>query len=417
MANLLEKYGNDPSLQSWMNSWQNLDPRGTQPSQAYRGNGFSVTPMYSDETGMNAGFRSWQGEPNGGDRLSPTPWDAWQADGSYSGQSGVDQFKEQPWWQDIAGIGSILAMPFAAGALGAGAGAADAGATGMWGESLAGGLGDGAGLGTQLGIDGAGGSGLATAADGVMPPNPYNSGNGLNPTNILDKLKSTGTNMGVSQILQSLGGNGGGGGTGTPDGNGGLFGGSGGIGNLLGLLGAAYGGNQQKQASGDMLNWLNGQQAKVDNLYKPGSPEYNYLWDEMSRKDASAGRNSQYGPRSVDLAAKIAQIKADSTARMTTGIGNTYAAALNSGANAYAGIPAMLGNMTGANGALSGGMNSFITQIGKLLGGSGGTSLGSLMNSGGAIGTANAMSDNYNGADWSQLGSGGTNYEDLFGSI
>jgi recombinational DNA repair protein RecT len=91
-----------------------------------------------------------------------------------------------------------------------------------------------------------------------------------------------------------------------------------------------------------MLDYLKTQQAKVDNLYSPGSSEYNTLWDTMSRKDAAAGRMSQYGPRSVDLGARIAQIKADNTVRMTTGIGSLYKNALDQEASAPAGLMAQL---------------------------------------------------------------------------
>lgn len=121
-------------------------------------------------------------------------------------------------------------------------------------------------------------------------------------------------------------------------------GGGGGLGGLdwLGLGAGAFGAYKQNDAANHMLDWLNSQQAKIDNLYAPNSPEYNALFDQLSRQDAASGRNSQYGPRSVDLAARIAEIKARNTANLTTGIGNTYAAALNNKANAFAGIPALL---------------------------------------------------------------------------
>lgn len=68
--------------------------------------------------------------------------------------------------------------------------------------------------------------------------------------------------------------------------------------------------SKKKQAS-DQMDRFNQTQNQITGLYAPGSPEYNALWDQMSRTDAAAGRNSQVGPRSVDLAAKIAQIKAN----------------------------------------------------------------------------------------------------------
>jgi hypothetical protein len=115
-----------------------------------------------------------------------------------------------------------------------------------------------------------------------------------------------------------------------------------GLKDLLSLLGGGIDFAGQRKASSDMLDYLKSQQAKVDGLYAPGSNEYNTLWDQMSRKDAAAGRNSQYGPRSVDLASQIAKIKADNTVRMTTGIGSLYKNALDQEASAPAGLIAQL---------------------------------------------------------------------------
>jgi hypothetical protein len=101
---------------------------------------------------------------------------------------------------------------------------------------------------------------------------------------------------------------------------------------------------QQGRSSDKMIDWLNGQQAKIDNLYSPGSPEFNSLFDQMSRKDAMAGRNSQYGPRSVDLAARIAQIKADNTARLTSGVAGVRQDSLNQDASKFAGLGGLFGS-------------------------------------------------------------------------
>jgi hypothetical protein len=72
--------------------------------------------------------------------------------------------------------------------------------------------------------------------------------------------------------------------------------------------------------------------ADIMGMYAPGSAEYNALMNEMSRKDAAAGRNSQYGVRSVDLAGKIAAYKTNAIANMqggqnalmNQGLGNQY---------------------------------------------------------------------------------------------
>lgn len=159
---------------------------------------------------------------------------------------------------------------------------------------------------------------------------------------------------------------------------------------LLSLLSGLYGYNQQNNASNDMLTWLNGQQAKIDNLYTPNSPEYNALWDQMSRTDAAAGRNSQYGPRSVDLAAKITQIKADETQKMTTGIGGVYAAALNNRANAGTNLIPGLNSLFGANGSSSINWN----QLANLFGGS---STGTTTGTTGTTGTSSSAYDGSTG--------------------
>jgi hypothetical protein len=49
--------------------------------------------------------------------------------------------------------------------------------------------------------------------------------------------------------------------------------------------------------------------SQIDQFYAPGSPEYNLMKQEIERKDAAAGRLSQYGPREVELAARLAPLK------------------------------------------------------------------------------------------------------------
>jgi hypothetical protein len=139
---------------------------------------------------------------------------------------------------------------------------------------------------------------------------------------------------------------------------------------LIGLIGGGVDAHQQGKASDEMKNWLQTQQGKIDSAYNPGTPEYNALWDEMSRKDAAAGRNSQYGPRSVDLAAKLAGIKTDATTRFTTGTSRAYADALNQGAGRYAGLSGAL--QRAAAGGGGGGGTQNLSSIIQLLQGAGG---------------------------------------------
>jgi len=68
------------------------------------------------------------------------------------------------------------------------------------------------------------------------------------------------------------------------------------------------------------------------NMYAPGSPEYNLLKQEMDRKDAQAGRNSQYGTRANEFAGQIAKYKTNAlsglgssqNALYNTSLGNQY---------------------------------------------------------------------------------------------
>jgi hypothetical protein len=67
-----------------------------------------------------------------------------------------------------------------------------------------------------------------------------------------------------------------------------------------------YAKQKMAKAQQDMYNQ---NRADIMNTYAPGSPEYNQLAQQMARKDAAAGRNSQYGTRAIDLAATIAKLR------------------------------------------------------------------------------------------------------------
>jgi hypothetical protein len=186
----------------------------------------------------------------------------------------------------------------------------------------------------------------AIDASGIQAPKPQ-SNNGFGAGTIFNGLgllnngssNSTGSNMGIN-ASPSFGGLGLGGGSGGGDSTGGFGMGDlsgiisqlGGLGNIgAQLIPGLVGANQQQKAGQTMIDFLknqqdtmqqqgqtahqglmdfiNGQQGKIDNLYNPGTPEANLLQQQMDRTDAAAGRNSQYGVRSVDLAAKLAGLK------------------------------------------------------------------------------------------------------------
>jgi hypothetical protein len=102
---------------------------------------------------------------------------------------------------------------------------------------------------------------------------------------------------------------------------------SGGLGGLLGGLAGAYGGYQASRAAGNNADAVNGQISNLSSMYSANSPYAAQLRQELARKDAASGRNSQYGPREAQLQALLAE-KASSTAG-TIGNLSTQAQAAN----------------------------------------------------------------------------------------
>jgi hypothetical protein len=68
---------------------------------------------------------------------------------------------------------------------------------------------------------------------------------------------------------------------------------------LLGGLGALYGYNQASRGLNSQIGGLRG-------LYGQNSPYAQTLRQQLERKDAASGRRSQYGPREVELQARLA---------------------------------------------------------------------------------------------------------------
>lgn len=154
----------------------------------------------------------------------------------------------------------------------------------------------------------------------------------------------------------------------------GLGGGSGGngLGGLAQLIGAGQDIKMADKSADSILAWLQSQMDYMDKLYAPGTPEYDALWQAMSRKDAAAGRNSQYGPRSVDLAAKLADIKGTNRRELAKGFSDIYANTINKENASGAALAATLGSLLGNNSGNAGNsLSAIIDQIGGLFGGSG----------------------------------------------
>ena len=212
----------------------------------------------------------------------------------------------------------------------AGAGGGVLGAAGLDSGALtAGGLATAAGVGT---------SGLDTL---VTDPNGVLVGGGTG-----------GVNTGGGTTV----GGGGGGGGGTSSGNTDWTA-------LLGGLAGLYNSKEiaaQQKAQFDKIN------ATLESMYSPGSAEYQALWNQMSRADATAGRVSQLGPRSVDLAGKVAGIKSNA---LVSSLGNQNQMLNSSLMNQAGGLNDILkalgtsGASNSINSAISSGVNTGIKTL------------------------------------------------------
>lgn len=76
-----------------------------------------------------------------------------------------------------------------------------------------------------------------------------------------------------------------------------------GVADGLGGLASLYGGYKQSQMYKDQANSLS-------QMFSSNSPYATQLKQQLERRDAAAGRRSQYGPREVELQAKLAEMAA-----------------------------------------------------------------------------------------------------------
>lgn len=93
--------------------------------------------------------------------------------------------------------------------------------------------------------------------------------------------------------------------------------------------GSLYDMYAKKQMARKQEDLYNQNRNDIMNMYAPGSPEYVAMEREMARKDAAAGRNSQYGQRSVDMAAALAKWKAGAISNLQGSQNTLYNSAMN----------------------------------------------------------------------------------------
>ncbi len=107
------------------------------------------------------------------------------------------------------------------------------------------------------------------------------------------------------------------------------------LGNLAKLGGSLYDNYAANQKSGVLQSNAD----DLKNMYTPGTPEYELWKQTLDRRDAAQGRRSQYGPRSVELAAAMA--KQRSANLTSSAYSNLLGGALD---NKYGGLQGLFNN-------------------------------------------------------------------------
>ena len=97
---------------------------------------------------------------------------------------------------------------------------------------------------------------------------------------------------------------------------------------LMNGLSSLYDMNAKRQIAGRQQDFQNKQMGMINGYGAEGTPERAMMQQELDRRDAAAGRNSQYGQRAVELNAKLANTRANFGAQtLGTGFKNTTDAA------------------------------------------------------------------------------------------
>lgn len=120
-----------------------------------------------------------------------------------------------------------------------------------------------------------------------------------------------------------------------PGGGGNTGGGPSSLSDLLNL----YSQYQQHQQMGDVISQLS-------DMYGPNSPYAKDLQDNLQRRDSAAGRSSQYGPREVELQAKLASQHSQNLLALPSiyqNMGGNLNGMLGSGQRLFEGIGGMQG--------------------------------------------------------------------------
>jgi hypothetical protein len=206
---------------------------------------------------------------------------------------------------------------------------------------------------------------LSTATGlGSAITNAINTGTGLTPLTPWGSSPTTGTTSvpttgsstptvipkTVTDLIKGATG-----GVATAGTGGGLGGGT----NTLGILSSLY----DWWAKNQTANQLKGPLDQLSNMYAPGSPEAELMRKQIEARDAAAGRRSQYGPRQVELAGKLAQSRGNILS--SPGYLNMQNAYTNNNFGGPGGFLSALGN-SGLNNLFGGASNAISNGLGSL---------------------------------------------------
>ena len=115
-------------------------------------------------------------------------------------------------------------------------------------------------------------------------------------------------------------------------------------------LAGLYSANEAMKSAQANQEAIQQQQRQLADMYGPNSPYAAQLRQALARKDARAGRNSQYGPREVELQAQLARASAGAAPAMAqlSTAGNNANTAVTNARNA--GLNTVLGGLSDAYG-------------------------------------------------------------------
>jgi hypothetical protein len=103
-----------------------------------------------------------------------------------------------------------------------------------------------------------------------------------------------------------------------------------------------YAANEQMNQAQANQDAIQQQQRQLSDMYGPNSPYAAQLKQALARRDAKAGRLSQYGPREVELQAQLAKAASGAAPAMAS-LGNANTQAINAqGAARNQGLNALL---------------------------------------------------------------------------